>query len=76
MKPMVSKAIMDMVGILERLIGKGIKLGEFSGEVNVSLEARKFFAGINGAVLMSRVTGDHSILQDIIEDMRQQIMNW
>lgn len=76
MKPLVAGAIRDMITTLERLIGKGIKEGEFSEKLDVALEARKFYAGINGAMMMSRATDDHSILRSITNDMRTKIMNW
>ncbi len=58
---------------LENLLMKGITTGEFQSEINARRMALKFYAMLEGTVLISQVSGDNKHLDEIIALIKEEV---
>ncbi len=73
LKERAMKALKKMLSSLEYIIQRGIDNGEFSPTLNVQTEAAMIFATIEGGVMMSKLSNDPKILNNLLLFLQQQI---
>ncbi|MDI1257370.1 MAG: TetR/AcrR family transcriptional regulator [Flavobacterium sp.] len=74
LKQKAAFALREMLGSLEFIIQKGINNGEFRNDLNAGKEAAIFFSIIEGGIMMSKVSDNPKILNDLLENLKEQIM--
>lgn len=73
LKERAMKALKKMLSSLEHIIQRGIDKGEFSPMLNVQTEAAMIFATIEGGVMMSKLSNDPKILNNLLLFLQQHI---
>ncbi|CAM4340731.1 transcriptional regulator, TetR family [Pedobacter westerhofensis] len=68
-----AEGIISFKGNVVQLLHKGVEAGEFRKDVDTEKVALTFIAMIEGAILISRTTQDHSALKTILESVHQYI---
>jgi len=72
-KERVHQVIQASQKYLENLLSMGISTGEFQSEINQQRVALKFYAMLEGTVLISRVSGDSKHLDEIITLIKEEV---
>ena len=72
-KERVNEVIQASQKYLKSLLEMGISNGEFKPEINVEKTALKFYAMLEGTVLISRVSNNSKQLDEIISLVREEI---
>ena len=70
----VSKAMHDTLRYFERILQLGIDQRELRADLDTRKEAELFYSQIEGAMVMSRATGDPRRLNRMLEYMRQHLL--
>lgn len=73
LKKKASEALKEMLSSLEYIIQKGIASGEFSKKLNVPEEAVLFFATIEGGLMMSKLSDNPKILNNLLDSLKEQV---
>lgn len=73
LKKKAKQALIDMLGSLQRIIQKGIDEKEIKPTVNVRREAELIFAQIEGGIMMAQISDDVSMLNRILDNLKQHI---
>lgn len=73
LKQRAARALKEMLGSLEYIIQRGIDEGEFTRTLNAKAEAELFFATIEGGVMMSKLTDNPGLLNNLLRNLRQQV---
>ena len=72
-KERVNQVIQASQKYLKSLIEMGISSGEFKAEINAEKTALKFYAMLEGTILISRVSNNNKQLDEIISLIREEI---
>ncbi len=72
-KERVHQVIQASQKYLENLLSMGISTGEFQSEINQQRVALKFYAMLEGTVLISRVSGDSKHMDEIITLIKEEV---
>jgi TetR/AcrR family transcriptional regulator, transcriptional repressor for nem operon len=73
LKEKAAAALKEMLSSLEYIIQKGIISGEFSKKLNVPEEAALFFATMEGGLMMSKLSDNPKILNNILDNLKEQV---
>ena len=72
-KERVHQVIQASKNYLENLLAMGVSTGEYRPELNAKRLALKFYAMLEGAVLISRVSSDNNQMEEIISLIKNEI---
>jgi TetR/AcrR family transcriptional regulator, transcriptional repressor for nem operon len=75
LKLKAAAALKESLGYIEYIIKKGIENSEFNKKLNASKEAELFFAIIEGGIMMSKLSDNPKILNNILENLKEQVEN-
>jgi len=73
MKPLVSSEIRKVVSFISLLIKKGVKAGEFRGDVDARALSYTFFCCIEGAIMFSRVEGSREPMNIVVNHCKSKL---
>lgn len=76
LKKKAKAALDEMVGSLEYIISKGIEKDEFSKDLQAAAEAEIFFATIEGAIMMSKLSDDPRVLNRLLDVLKERVAGW
>ena len=66
-------ALQEMLGSLQHILKKGIQEGAFRSDLNVKKEAELIFAQIEGGIMMAKVLDDVTVLNRLLESLKQRM---
>ncbi len=66
----VAKEIKNVVAFIARLLEEGKKSGEFDASVNSGELAMLFFTSVEGAIMVSRVTGSDRAMKIVVKNCK------
>ncbi len=73
LKKKAKLALHEMLGVLQKIMEKGIREKEFRLDINVKKEAEIFYAQIEGGIMMSRLSDDVSMLNRMLDNLKFKI---
>ena len=76
LKKKAKAALEEMIESIRHIIQKGIDKKEFKPELDAAREAELFFAMIEGAIMMSKLSDNPKILNRILDTLKQQVQSW
>ena len=76
LKEKAKTALNEMLGGLQRIIQMGIDNKEFNKTLNAKKEAELFFALIEGGIMMAKLKDEPSMLNRMLDHLKQNIHNW
>jgi len=75
LKKRAKEALHDMLSGLQHIIQKGIEHKEFKPDTDARREAERFFAQIEGGIMMAKLQDDSRILNRLLDNLKQHITN-
>ena len=73
LKKKAKNALHEMLGVLQKIIEKGIREKEFRPELNVKKEAEIIYAQIEGGIMMAKLSDDVTMLNRMLDNLKQRI---
>lgn len=73
LKIKAQKALDELLGSLEYIIQKGIQTNEFKADLDAKKEATLIFSVIQGGLMMSKLSDDPKILNNLLEGLKNSI---
>lgn len=73
LKIKAQKALDELLGNLEYIIQKGIQTNEFKADLDAKKEATLIFSVIQGGLMMSKLSDDPKILNNLLESLKKSI---
>ncbi|PBQ31424.1 TetR family transcriptional regulator [Sphingobacteriaceae bacterium] len=73
LKERAKQGLKEMLASLKHIIEKGIEYKEFSKKLNPQNEAELIFATIEGGIMMSQLSDNHTILNKLLDNLKEQI---
>lgn len=73
LKQKAAAALKELLGSLEYIIQKGINTGEFKASLNAAKESKLFYSIIEGGVMMSKLSDNPSILNQLLDHLKEQV---
>ncbi|GGD46525.1 hypothetical protein GCM10011514_08220 [Emticicia aquatilis] len=73
LKMKAQKALDELLGSLEYIIQKGIQTNEFKADLDAKKEATLIFSVIQGGLMMSKLSDDPKILNNLLEGLKNSI---
>lgn len=73
LKKKAKEALLEMLHTLQRIIKKGVDNGEFRPNLDVRREAEIFYAQIEGAIMMAKVSDEVSLLNRMLDNLRERM---
>ncbi len=73
LKERAASALREMLRSLENIIGKGIESGEFATRLDIQKEALMIYGQIEGGIMMSKLTDDPELLNNLLDILKEQI---
>lgn len=73
LKERAAQALKELLQSLEHIIQKGIENGEFSSKLNVQREAMLFYSVIEGGIMMSKVSDNPKMLNNMLDYLKEQL---
>jgi len=73
LKKKAREALHEMLDVLRRIFEKGIREKAFRPDLNVKKEAELIFAQIEGGIMMAKVLDDVSVLNRLLDNLKQRI---
>lgn len=73
LKKKAKNALLEMLGVLQKIIGKGIREKEFRPGLNVKKEAEIIYAQIEGGIMMAKLSDDVTMLNRMLDNLKQRI---
>lgn len=74
LKEKAAAGLKEMLQSLEYIIQKGVDAGEFNSKLNVAREAMLFYSIIEGGIMMSKVSDNPKILNNLLDYLKEQLM--
>lgn len=74
LKQKAASALKQMLESLEYIIRKGIDADEFRKDLDAPKEAVLFFSIIEGGVMMSKVSDNPRILNQLLDNLKEQVL--
>ncbi|UPK72510.1 TetR/AcrR family transcriptional regulator [Chitinophaga filiformis] len=72
----VRSVISQTIKMLTGIIKEGVKAGELSPSINADEIAMKMFATVEGAIMMSRVTGSSLPMKTAVKSMKKELSSY
>lgn len=76
LKEKANAALQEMLQSLHYIIQKGIDHKQLNPSLNAGREAELFFATLEGAIMMAKLSDNPKILNRILDTMKQQVESW
>ena len=76
LKEKAKAALHEMLQSLEYIIQKGIDNKQLNASLNASREAELFFATLEGAIMMAKLSDNPKLLNRILDTMKLQVESW
>jgi len=76
LKEKANAALEEMIESLRYIIQKGIDKGEFIADLQAEKQAEIFFAMLEGAIMMSKLSDNPKTLNRILDALRLQVEGW
>ena len=73
LKKKARQAMMEMLGSLQRIMQRGIDEEQIRPDINVRREVELIFAQIEGGIMMAQISDDVSMLNRILDHLKQHI---
>lgn len=73
LKERAAAALKELLQSLEYIIQKGVDNGEFSTKLNVQREAMLFYSIIEGGIMMSKVSDNPKMLNNLLDYLKEQL---
>jgi TetR/AcrR family transcriptional regulator, transcriptional repressor for nem operon len=73
LKKKAREALQEMLGVLQKILEKGIRENAFRADLPVKKEAELLFAMIEGGIMMAKVSDDVSILNRLLDNLKHRI---
>ncbi len=73
LKKKARQALQEMIGSLQHILKMGIQEGAFRSDLNVKKEAELIFAQIEGGIMMAKVLDDVTVLNRLLENLKNRM---
>ena len=73
LKKKAREALYEMLGVLQKILEKGIREKAFRRDLNVKKEAELIFAQIEGGIMMAKVSDDVTVLNSLLGNLKQRM---
>ncbi|WP_276479436.1 TetR/AcrR family transcriptional regulator [Paraflavitalea pollutisoli] len=73
LKKKTKEALLEMLHTLQRIFKKGVDNGEFAPDLDQRREAEIFYAQIEGAIMMAKVSDDVSLLNRMLDNLKDRL---
>ena len=73
LKKKARQALQEMIGSLQHILKMGIQEGVFRSDLNVKKEAELIFAQIEGGIMMAKVLDDVTVLNRLLENLKNRM---
>lgn len=73
LKKKARQAMQEMIGSLQHILKMGMQEGAFRSDLNVKKEAELIFAQIEGGIMMAKVLDDVTVLNRLLENLKNRM---
>jgi len=75
LKKKAKEALHEMLGVLQKILEKGIREKDFHRDLDVKKEAELIYAQIEGGIMMAKVSDDVTVLNRLLENLKHRVEN-
>jgi TetR/AcrR family transcriptional repressor of nem operon len=73
LKKKAREALLEMLGVLQKILEKGIREKDFRCDLEVKKEAELIYAQIEGGIMMAKVSDDVTILNRLLDNLKHRV---
>jgi len=73
LKKKAREALHEMLGVLQKILEKGIREKDFRRDLEVKKEAELIYAQIEGGIMMAKVSDDVTVLNRLLDNLKHRV---
>jgi TetR/AcrR family transcriptional repressor of nem operon len=73
LKKKAREALHEMLGVLQKILEKGIREKDFRRDLDVKKEAELIYAQIEGGIMMAKVSDDVTVLNRLLDNLKHRV---